>query len=90
MSGVLEGLKVLEMGHVVAVPAASATMRDWGADVIKVEPLTGDMARGIGMPVTPEQVAQAPPWAGIGMYFQVLNRGKRSIGLNLKSRMARR
>jgi len=85
MSGVLEGLKVLEMGHVVAVPAASATMADWGADVIKVEPLTGDLARGIGLPITPEQIALAPPYAVIGMYFQVLNRGKRGIALNLKT-----
>ena len=85
MSGVLEGLKVLEMGHVVAVPAASATMADWGADVIKVEPLTGDLARGIGLPITPEQIAAAPPYAVIGMYFQVLNRGKRGIALNLKT-----
>lgn len=85
MSGVLEGLKVLEMGHVVAVPAASATMADWGADVIKVEPLTGDLARGIGLPITEEQIAAAPPYAVIGMYFQILNRGKRGIALNLKT-----
>jgi len=90
MSGVLEGLRILEMGHVVAVPAASATMSDWGADVIKVEPLTGDMARGIGVPLTAEQIALAPPYAAIGMYFQVLNRGKRSIALNLKAEEGRK
>ena len=37
----LEGLKVIEMATYVAAPAAGAMLRDWGADVIKVEPLNG-------------------------------------------------
>jgi len=90
MSGVLEGVKVLEMGHVVAVPAAAATMADWGADVIKVEPLTGDMARGIGLPITAEEIAKAEKdYGNIGWYFQFLNRGKRGIALNLKTKEGR-
>ena len=90
MSGVLEGVKVLEMGHVVAVPAAAATMADWGADVIKVEPLTGDMARGIGLPILPEEIAKAEKdYGNIGWYFQFLNRGKRGIALNLKLKEGR-
>ncbi|MDD5190722.1 MAG: CoA transferase [Dehalococcoidales bacterium] len=90
MSGVLEGVKVLEMGHVVAVPAAAAAMADWGADVIKVEPLTGDMARGIGLPITAEEIAKAEKdYGNIGWYFQFLNRGKRGIALNLKSKEGR-
>lgn len=47
MSAILEGIKVVEMGHWVAVPSMCALMADWGADVIKVEPLTGDAARGL-------------------------------------------
>ena len=47
MAGILEGVKVLDMGHVVAAPAAAAMMADWGADVIKVEPLAGEMIRGL-------------------------------------------
>ena len=47
MKGILEGIKIIDLGHVVAVPAACATMADWGADVIKVEPLDGEMARGL-------------------------------------------
>ncbi len=87
MSGVLEGVKILEMGHVVAVPAAATTMADWGADVIKVEPLTGDMARGIGLPITAEEIARAEKeYGNIGWYFQFLNRGKRGIALNLKTK----
>lgn len=84
MSGVLEGLKVLEMGHVVAAPAASVMLADWGAEVIKLEPLTGEMARGIGNPVTPEEKLRAQEEGNIGFYFQFLNRGKRGIALNLK------
>jgi crotonobetainyl-CoA:carnitine CoA-transferase CaiB-like acyl-CoA transferase len=84
MSGVLEGLKVLEMGHVVAAPAASVMMADWGAEVIKLEPLTGDMARGIGTPLTAEEQARVQEQGNIGYYFQFLNRGKRGIALNLK------
>ena len=83
MAGVLEGIRIVEMGHVVAVPAASATLADWGADVLKIEPLTGEMARGIrpaaragGVP--PEQ----PP---VNWYFQLLNRNKRGIAVDLKT-----
>ena len=46
MEGLLEGIKVIDMGHVVAVPAAGRTLSDWGADVIKVEPLSGEYVRG--------------------------------------------
>ena len=84
MAGILEGLKVLEMGHVVAAPAASVMLADWGADVIKLEPLTGDMARGIGAAITPEEKARAQEEGNIRYYFQFLNRGKKSIALNLK------
>ncbi|MDD4858986.1 MAG: CoA transferase [Dehalococcoidales bacterium] len=84
MAGILEGVKVLEMGHVVVVPAAAATMGDWGADVLKVEPLTGDMARGF------KSIEKVSPYirkngAEISWYFTYLNRNKRSIALNLKS-----
>ena len=37
----LEGLKVIEMSTYVAAPGAGGMLRDWGAEVIKVEPLTG-------------------------------------------------
>jgi crotonobetainyl-CoA:carnitine CoA-transferase CaiB-like acyl-CoA transferase len=45
MPGILDGVKVVEVGHVVAIPAASSMMGDCGADVVKVEPLTGDQSR---------------------------------------------
>ncbi len=84
MAGILESLKVLEMGHVVAAPAASVMLADWGAEVIKLEPLTGDMARGIGTAITPEEKARAQEQGNVGYYFQFLNRGKRGVALNLK------
>jgi crotonobetainyl-CoA:carnitine CoA-transferase CaiB-like acyl-CoA transferase len=45
MTGILKGLKIIEMGHFVAVPSAGAMFADWGAEVIKIEPLEGDGLR---------------------------------------------
>jgi len=84
MTGVLEGLKVLEMGHVVAMPAATATLADWGADVIKIEPLTGEMARGFkivqGGDTTVKGKGGETSW-----YVHMLNRNKKSLAVNLKT-----
>jgi crotonobetainyl-CoA:carnitine CoA-transferase CaiB-like acyl-CoA transferase len=67
----LEGLRVLELGHIVAGPSAGLVFADLGADVIKVErPGDGDQTRG--MP------------AGNGANFHFLNRNKRSITIDLK------
>jgi crotonobetainyl-CoA:carnitine CoA-transferase CaiB-like acyl-CoA transferase len=85
MAGILEGLKILEMGHVVAVPAASATMADWGADVIKIEPLTGEMARGILTPITPEEKTWVSSPDFVNWYFEFLNRGKKGVAVDLRS-----
>jgi crotonobetainyl-CoA:carnitine CoA-transferase CaiB-like acyl-CoA transferase len=67
----LEGLRVLELGHIVAGPSAGLLLADLGADVVKVErPGEGDQARG--MP------------AGNAANFHFLNRNKRSIAIDLK------
>lgn len=80
MSGPCEGIKVVEFGHWVAIPSACAILSDWGAEVIKVEdPGVGDALRGVrsleGVSVTVR---------GIHSLFQDMNRGKRSIAINLR------
>ncbi len=50
MTGLLEGIRVIDMGRVVAIPAAGATLADWGAEVIKVEPLTGGFVASAARP----------------------------------------
>jgi crotonobetainyl-CoA:carnitine CoA-transferase CaiB-like acyl-CoA transferase len=66
----LEGLRVLELGHIVAGPTASLILADLGADVVKVERLDGgDQARSM-------------PGASSGFYF--FNRNKRSLAIDLK------
>jgi crotonobetainyl-CoA:carnitine CoA-transferase CaiB-like acyl-CoA transferase len=67
----LDGVRVLELGHIIAGPSAGLLLADLGADVIKVErPGEGDQTRG--MP------------AGNGANFHFLNRNKRSITIDLK------
>lgn len=82
MAGILEGLKVIDMGHVVAIPAAGATLADWGAEVIKVEPLTGEMYRGL----VRSQAVDTPP---VNWRIQLLNRNKRGLALDLKQKSGR-
>ncbi len=71
----LTGIKVLEMGQLIAGPFAGKTLADFGADVIKVEtPVTGDALR---------------KWRllknGTSVWWQVQSRNKKSISLDLKS-----
>jgi formyl-CoA transferase len=73
-SGPLKGLKVLELGQLIAGPFAAKTLSDFGADVIKIEPLrTGDPLR---------------QWRllkdGTSVWWQVQSRNKRSFVLDLK------
>ncbi len=71
----LEGIRVLELGHIVAGPSGSLLMADMGADVIKVEnPQGGDQARSM------------PNRGGTFFFF---NRNKRSLAVNLKTSTGR-
>ncbi len=83
MAGLLEGIKVIDMSHVVAIPAAGATLADWGAEVIKVEPLAGEMARGIGRTSGAGRVIEYPG-GEVHWIVQMLNRNKRGLALDLK------
>jgi len=85
VAGPLEGIKVVELGVWVAGPAAGGILADWGADVIKVEPPGGDPARMFGrmLGISPEdRHHESPP-------FQMDNRGKRSVVLDLATDDAR-
>jgi formyl-CoA transferase len=76
MTGVLDGVRVVELGQVLAGPFAGAIFADLGADVIKVEkPDGGDDARRMG-----------PDFRhGDALNFHEFNRGKKSVTLDLKS-----
>jgi crotonobetainyl-CoA:carnitine CoA-transferase CaiB-like acyl-CoA transferase len=74
---VLEGIKVLEVSAWAFVPSAGAVLADWGADVVKVEPPTGDPLRGLVSGGVGADAGPSFPW-------EAWNRGKRSIALDLK------
>ena len=76
----LSGIRVIDMTHLLAGPFATMIMADNGADVIKVEPPTGDISRARA-PLRP-----APePHGAMSGYFLAMNRGKRSVVLDLRS-----
>jgi crotonobetainyl-CoA:carnitine CoA-transferase CaiB-like acyl-CoA transferase len=77
MIGALDGLRVLEVGHLVSAPYATKLLADMGADVIKVEPPEGDPARARGP--FPGGVPH-PEKSGLFLY---LNTNKRGITLDL-------
>lgn len=74
MGGPLEGIRVVEIGVWVAGPSAAGILCDWGAEVVKIEPLTGDPFRGIGALLA---AGDLPP------QFELDNRGKKSVALDL-------
>ncbi len=74
---VLDGYRVVELAAWVAGPAAGGVLADWGAEVIKVEPPSGDPQRRI-FGALGIDVATAPP-------FELDNRGKRSVVLDLQT-----
>lgn len=75
MAGPLDGIKVVELGVWVAGPAAGGILADWGADVVKIEPPSGDPARLFGRMLGIDD-GSSPP-------FEMDNRSKRSIVLDL-------
>jgi crotonobetainyl-CoA:carnitine CoA-transferase CaiB-like acyl-CoA transferase len=74
----LDGLRVLDLASLFPAPLLAAMMGDMGADVIKVEPPTGDPLRGLGV----KQDGKSLTWAAVG-------RNKRSVTLNLADARSR-
>jgi crotonobetainyl-CoA:carnitine CoA-transferase CaiB-like acyl-CoA transferase len=73
MAGPMEGVKVVEVGMWVAGPAGAGILGDWGADVVKIEPPDGDPFRALLSGIVD----------GVSPPFELDNRNKRSVGLNL-------
>jgi crotonobetainyl-CoA:carnitine CoA-transferase CaiB-like acyl-CoA transferase len=70
----LEDVTVLDLSHALAGPFASTLLGDYGAEIIKIEPLDGEIARRWG-----------PPFYGTeAAYFVNLNRNKQSVAIDLK------
>jgi len=73
--GPLSGLKVIELGQLIAGPFAAKTLSDFGADVVKIEPPDG------GDPLRQWRLVKD----GTSVWWQVQSRNKRSVGLDLKT-----
>jgi crotonobetainyl-CoA:carnitine CoA-transferase CaiB-like acyl-CoA transferase len=72
-TGALDGIRVVDLTRILAGPLCTMMLGDMGADVIKIEPPTGDDTRRWG-----------PPFAGDdAAYFLGINRNKRSLTLNM-------
>ena len=73
-TGPLQGLRIIDLTTILFGPFAAQTLGDWGAEVIKIEPLTGDGWRNSG------QFRNR----GMSGQFMAVNRNKRSLALDLK------
>jgi crotonobetainyl-CoA:carnitine CoA-transferase CaiB-like acyl-CoA transferase len=80
MTRIFAGLRVVEVATYAFVPSAAAVLAEWGADVIKIEhperpdPARNFVTKGVG-----------PGDGGVNFLWEVMNRGKRSVGVDLTS-----
>ncbi len=80
MTAPLDDVTVIEIDNWMASPSAGAILADLGADVIKIEPLSGDPMRDMGRPAKVSEAKKK-----FDYQFDVSNRGKRSIAVDLDS-----
>src|ERR1700686_3213582 len=78
---IFSGIKVVDLASFIAGPAAATILSDFGADVIKVEPLDGELWRN-GHKIPPQPHSEEP------YPFELANRNKRGVALNLKAASA--
>ena len=76
--GPLAGIRVIEVASWMFIPAGGSVLVDWGADVVKVEPITGDPQRGL---ITSGLVPGGA--GGVNFMIEQPNRGKRSVAIDL-------
>jgi crotonobetainyl-CoA:carnitine CoA-transferase CaiB-like acyl-CoA transferase len=87
-TGPLSHIRVLDLSRIMAGPWAGQVLADLGADVVKVErPGAGDDTRGWGPPFLKDKAGRDTRDAG---YYLAVNRGKRSIALDLADKEAQR
>ncbi len=80
MTAVMQGVRILEVAEHTFVPAASALLADWGAEVVKIEHVErGDAMRGLA------SSGLAVMGTNVHVLLEHSNRGKQSLGLDLKS-----
>src|SRR5438093_13360047 len=80
MTAVMEGVRILEVAEHTFVPAASALMADWGAEVVKIEHVErGDAMRGLA------SSGVVDIGGDVHALLEHSNRGKQSLGLDLTS-----
>lgn len=79
MSHPLEGVRILELGQIIAGTYGSQVLSDMGAEVIKVEAPEGDLGRN----------PSVAPYRGVSGLFLTFNRNKKSVVINLKSEAGR-
>src|SRR5215210_7140120 len=80
VTAVMQGVRILEVAEHTFVPAASALLAEWGAEVIKIEHVErGDAMRGLASSGT------VSFGGGVHVLLEHSNRGKQSLGLDLTS-----
>ncbi len=80
MADIMEGVRILEVAEHTFVPAASAILSDWGAEVIKIEhPERGDAMRGLA------SSGVMPSMGAVHVLLEHSNRGKKSIGIDVST-----
>ena len=75
MARPLEGVRILELGQIIAGTYGSQVLSDLGADVIKIESPEGDLGR----------IPSVAPYRGVSTLFLTFNRNKKSVVINLKT-----